>query len=180
MLNVQKVSPIKVEDNFLRQGEFETLKEWFVNSRSDIDNCPWMYSPHVIGPQGDDPNDFQFIHVFWFPNRGVVSQHIDVISPIMRKINPKAWLRIKANLQPKNIEVYEDPLHVDLNKVSCTTSIFYVNTCNGYTYFEDGSKVESVANRLVTFPSQTKHAGTTCSDQVSRVVINFNYHKYYD
>ena len=74
MLNVQKVSPIKVEDNFLRQGEFETLKEWFINSRSDIDNCPWMYSPHVIGPQGDDPNDFQFIHVFWFPNRGVVSR----------------------------------------------------------------------------------------------------------
>ena len=84
MLNVQKVSPIKVEDNFLRQGEFETLKEWFINSRSDIDNCPWMYSPHVIGPQGDDPNDFQFIHVFWFPNRGVVSQHIDVISPIFK------------------------------------------------------------------------------------------------
>ena len=95
--------------------------------------------------------------------------------PFINRLRPAAILRIKANLQPKNIEVYEDPLHVDLNKVSCTTSIFYVNTCNGYTYFEDGSKVESVANRLVTFPSQTKHAGTTCSDQVSRVVINFNY-----
>ena len=51
MLNVQKVSPIKVEDNFLRQGEFETLKEWFINSRSDIDNCPWMYCPYVVGTE---------------------------------------------------------------------------------------------------------------------------------
>ena len=58
--------------------------------------------------------------------------------------------------------------------------LFSLNDNDGYTIFEDGTKVESVANRLVTFPSQTKHAGTTCSDQVSRVVINFNYHKYYD
>ena len=34
-----------------------------------------------------------------------------------------------------------------------TTSIFYVNTNNGYTKFEDGSIVESVANRMLIFDS---------------------------
>ena len=58
-----------------------------------------------------------------------------------------------------------------------TTSIFYVNSNNGYTVFEDGTKVESVANRFVSFPANMKHKGTSCTDEKIRVVINFNYFK---
>jgi hypothetical protein len=50
-----------------------------------------------------------------------------------------------------------------------------MNTCNGYTLFEDGTKVESVANRIVTFPNSMKHTGTTTTDSEYRMVINFNY-----
>ena len=60
-----------------------------------------------------------------------------------------------------------------------TTSILYVNTNNGYTKFEDGTIVESVANRLVSFPSNMKHTGTSCTDEKTRVVINFNYFSKY-
>ena len=56
------------------------------------------------------------------------------------------------------------------------TSIFYVNTNNGYTLFEDGTKVESVANRMLTFPTNMKHTGTSCTDSQTRIVINFNYY----
>ena len=55
------------------------------------------------------------------------------------------------------------------------TSILYLNTNNGYTEFEDGTKVESVANRFISFPIETKHRGTSCTDKKIRVVINFNY-----
>ena len=48
---------------------------------------------------------------------------------------------------------------------------------NGYTIFEDGAKVESVANRMITFPANVKHKGTSCSDEKTRVNINFNYFK---
>ena len=58
-----------------------------------------------------------------------------------------------------------------------TTAIFYLNSNNGYTEFEDGTKVESVANRFVSFPSTLKHRGTSCTDENVRVVINFNYFK---
>ena len=58
--------------------------------------------------------------------------------------------------------------------VPSSTSIFYMNTNNGYTKFEDGTKVESVANRMVTFPANMKHAETSCTDEKIRVVINFN------
>jgi len=58
-----------------------------------------------------------------------------------------------------------------------TTAILYMNTNNGYTKFEDGTKVESVANRMITFPANMKHSGTSCTDEKTRVVINFNYFK---
>ena len=98
-------------------------------------------------------------------------------------INPIAVIRIKANLLTKTPNIIENEFHIDLNDLSeeklkqVTTSIFYVNTNNGYTKFEDGTKVESVANRLVIFPANMKHTGTSCTDEKIRVVINFNYFK---
>ena len=55
------------------------------------------------------------------------------------------------------------------------TAIFYVNTNDGYTEFEDSTRVESVANKIVIFDSKLKHRGTTCTNQKTRVVINLNY-----
>ena len=54
-------------------------------------------------------------------------------------------------------------------------SIFYVNSNDGYTEFEDGTRIESVENRLVTFPANMLHTGTTCTNKPFRIVINFNY-----
>ena len=55
------------------------------------------------------------------------------------------------------------------------TSILYLNTNDGYTIFEDGTKIESVENRLVTFDSHIKHSGTSCTNQKVRLVLNMNY-----
>ncbi len=55
------------------------------------------------------------------------------------------------------------------------TGIYYVNSNDGGTYFEDGTMVESVANRFVAFPCNIKHAGVPCGDNVRRIVINFNW-----
>ena len=56
-----------------------------------------------------------------------------------------------------------------------TTAIYYVNTCDGFTEFEDGTKTEAVANRLVKFPSNLKHRGVSQTDTRFKCVINFNY-----
>ena len=50
-----------------------------------------------------------------------------------------------------------------------------INDNNGYTYFEDGSKVYSKARRLIRFDSNIKHSGTTHTDAKHRFVININY-----
>ena len=50
-----------------------------------------------------------------------------------------------------------------------------MNNCDGYTEFEDGTKVFSKENRFVTFPTKMRHTGTTCTNNHIRLVINFNY-----
>ena len=66
-------------------------------------------------------------------------------------------------------------MHVDFDNFLGKTAIFYVNSNNGYTVFENGLKVDSQENRLVVFNSDLLHAGTTCTDQKIRCVINFNF-----
>ena len=56
------------------------------------------------------------------------------------------------------------------------TAVFYINTNDGYTEFESGVRVSSVANRVCIFDSNLEHRGTTHSEGGhQRVVVNFNY-----
>ena len=56
------------------------------------------------------------------------------------------------------------------------TAVFYINTNDGYTEFENGVRVSSVANRVCIFDSNLNHRGTTHSEGGhQRVVVNFNY-----
>ena len=159
----------EVIDNYLSEDEFDFVK----NSLLDI-NFYWGFMPSSISGE-----NAQLVHLLCDPITGFTSPHSQkIITPIIEKLNPSALLKVKSNLQWQRDEIIEDPLHVDFINVQATTSILYMNTCNGYTYFRDGSKVDSVANRMVTFPTQTPHAGANCTDQDYIIVINFNYHKY--
>ena len=88
-------------------------------------------------------------------------------------------IKIKSNLVTRTPTIVEHGYHIDLPDLkeyhNTKTAILYMNTNNGYTKFEDGSIVESVENRLVVFDSRIKHSGTTCTDEKTRVVINFNF-----
>ena len=74
---------------------------------------------------------------------------------------------------PRTTEITRNKFHRDFPNI--TTAVYYINTNNGWTEFENGDKVESVANRIVIFDSNTMHTGTTCTDEKVRVLINFNY-----
>ena len=57
------------------------------------------------------------------------------------------------------------------NAVSSTV----MTESGGFCDSEDGTKVESVENRVLVFDSQLRHAGVPCTDEKRRVVINFNF-----
>ena len=170
---------IKIEDNFLGQKEFDELQTLMMG-----DGFVWSYSDGI--DYGKELNKFQFTHVFYSDNVPEFA-YIEKLTPIFNKIKSMSFWRIKANLLTKTSNIIENAFHVDIGNLEdspeklkqWTTSIFYVNTNNGYTKFEDGTIVESVANRLVSFPSNMKHTGTSCTDEKTRVVINFNYFSKY-
>jgi hypothetical protein len=161
-------------DNFLDALDFTALQSTVTDA-----NFPWFYQNSVAWKSmedgfEDDPYNFQFVHSFYerhAPNSGFIK----LIEPILDKLNPTAIIRIKANLITRAPTIEEHIMHVDVPDVSCKTSIFYINTNDGYTKFEDGTVVNSIENRLVTFDSTMKHCGTTCTDSKYRIAINFNY-----
>ena len=169
---------MKIEDNFVEEEEFKRLQGILMGSQLE-----WRFNNSIDGLEGEE-NKFQFIHVFYSHHGHNMHPHLMVyFGSIIRKLKMLAIYRIKANLLTRTPTIVKNMFHVDIDMTKASeetmklfkTSIFYVNTNNGYTEFEDGTIVESVANRMVTFPSNIRHTGTSCTDEMSRVVVNFNY-----
>ncbi len=164
---------IDIVDNYLPEKQFFEL----FNHMKDF-SFDWHLSGIVSNEITSNPIlNWQLCHVFYRMHEH--RRTFPLLIPTLRKINPVALLRIKANLSLATTEIEEGGMHIDVegeDVPDCVrTSILYMNTNDGYTIFEDGTKVESVMNRLVTFPHTMKHAGTTCTDVPFRMVINFNY-----
>ena len=125
-----------------------------------------------------------FYHMFFNDLRTFSSDYNSAYIPIIEKINPIALMRVKMNVYTNpNYRSLSERIssgwHVDMKlcEHKYTTAVYHINTNNGYTLFEDGTKVKSVANRLVTFPGNTLHTGITQTEEETRALINLNYLK---
>jgi len=160
----------KIIDDFLNESDFLKIKESLLS-----DEFPWYYNKvldrTLVSLESKEYN-FQFTHNF-YKDGNPSSNAVFLLDPIINKISPKTILRIKANLNVKTEKIIEHGHHVDFD--DCTTAIFYVNSNNGKTIFQNGSVVESLENRLLIFNSNLMHSGTTCTNENVRCVINFNY-----
>ncbi len=174
---MNKDNGVVVMDNFLPEYQFKSLKNILLSL-----HFPWYFNPSITeGDRGTDTK-YQFFHVLYdlksdynggTEKLGEVESFMNLIG---YKLNATKLYRIKVNLRPKSFFNRGAGYHVDGYKCS-HTAIFYINTNNGYTEFKNGTKVKSVENRIVCFPSNLMHRGYTCSDELRRVLINFNYDK---
>ena len=173
---------IKIFDDFLTQEENKKIFDEMMSM-----TFPWGYSRAKVYDRPNHPSiselrNQQLCHMF-FTRHGVISSQIKMVNPIMMKLEALAVHRIKANLELYNGDTaFKSDYHVDwknpYTKKGCknmTVGIYYVNGNNGYTEFEDGTKVESVENRFVSFAGDLIHRGVSQTDTKERVVINFNY-----
>ena len=163
---------MKVIDDFLSPSEYEQVRDYLLGN-----HIRWKFNDRKVAP-GDD--QIQFTHRCFEPQRFPVSieRTMKELDPLMIKLvsdhNLDLMVRIKVNMEPKTAEPVESLLHTDTNQYN-KTAIYYVNTNNGYTRFKDGTKVDSIANRIVIFDAQTEHGGVTQTDEHVRVVVNINY-----
>ena len=168
---------IQVIDDYLKPEEHELIKSYVMgeNDRGNIkDSFLWQWQ--VESCDGHP----QFCHLL-YSNYLVHSQYFEMVRPILNKEEMVSIAKIKANLltRTEDVVVYDKCFHQDFSPESSKimiTGIYYVNNNNGYTLFEDGTKVESVANRYLRFSGDLRHTGTSCSDEDRRVLINFNYY----
>mgnify|MGYP003151645742 FL=1 len=164
---------MKIIDSFLPEDYFKLSQSLIMDY-----GFPWQWNDFAVKDIiTDDVHDFQFVHPFYNPLSGVVTNYPrwkDIIKPYADYLNPVSLIRIKANLNVAKSTHIKREFHTDF-KINCTTAIAYMNDNDGFTLFEDGTKVESKENRVVVFDSNLKHTGIPCTNQKRRVVINFNF-----
>ena len=163
-------------DNFLDKEELESLESVLLSKQ-----FPWFLNPQI-----DKESSYYVGRLQWqFSHTAYAKDHMKTtwlqdFACLLERMNIFTLLRVKVNYLPRTEERVTHDFHIDIQDSNApkniNTSIFYLNTNNGVTIFEDTKEeVESVSNRMITFPGYLKHTGTTCTDQKGRVVINFNY-----
>ena len=173
-------------DNFLPDQQFNEISQVLMGT-----GMAWNWCDLVEYPGGSE-DKYQLTHTIFNSPEGYISPLSRIVQPFIDALKVRILLRIKANLnlRSKEEDVRTENFHYDHEFIGSKlpdgtltsyTSIYYVNTNNGYTLFKDGNfKVDSVANRMVIFDSSKLHKVVGCTDEKRRVVINFNYftHEY--
>ncbi len=157
---------IEIIDNFLPEEEFKSIQSFMMGGE-----FRWFYTE---GRATRDDGLFLMIHMFYQPEVGPNSEHLNMWNTFMQQVGAKKCHRIKANLTFKTPTIEPAFFHIDYKDMK--TATFYINTNDGYTEFENGVRVNSVANRVCIFDSNLKHRGTTHSEGgQQRIAVNFNY-----
>ena len=86
---------VNIVDNFLDKKDFLSLQ-----SSLTAANFPWYYMTFKVH-EGDGKD--QFYHIYTNKDK-LHSKNIDPIKPILKKLNIKKILRIKANLSLRKNE----------------------------------------------------------------------------
>jgi|TARA_B110000977_G_scaffold108613_1_gene141321 hypothetical protein len=168
----------EIIDNFLEPREFNALK----GSILDIE-FPWFaYSGITESKFGKDgklsqaltkEEHWAFFHLF-YQNYQPNSKFFNSLTNLIEKLEIQALLRSKANLYPRTTEVVEHNFHYDFAEPH-KSALLSLNTNNGFTILGDGTKIESIENRIVLFDASELHKSTTCSDANYRANIVINW-----
>ena len=158
----------KVIDNYLPEEVHKRMYDYCVYSAKPM----WSFMPTQTSVDDDKP---QFVIQIQNDLGGLTDPH-NVWIPILDELQSLGFLRIKLNCTLNTQDPEPSQYHTDFPGDS-HTAIYYINTNNGYTQFEhDGSQVNSIANRIVMFPSNLKHRGVSTTDTPFRMVMNLNYY----
>ena len=180
-------SNYEVIDNFLDEEYFDSLVTlftvpvwppvitWSLVNQDETKKGLEVYTDNKNKDQWEvkDEKIFYMIHVIYDHNMPT-SPHYDLLIPLLEKMGTRCLIRLKVNLYPNTEIIHEHPYHTD-NSFSHTGAILSLNTCDGYTKMADGTKIDSIANRLLLFDASENHAATTTTNVFARININMNF-----
>ena len=159
----------RVIDDFLPPEVFERYSFLLSN------NFPLFYTPYVSSEE--DNKNYYLTHLFYAADVPTSDHFNHFINPLINhpEVDVKALIRAKAGFYPRGNKIVENGLHVDM-PYPHKNIVFYVNTCDGFTRLEDGTKIKSVANRaLLLDDGLIKHNSTNTTSSHLRCTIAINY-----
>ena len=164
----------EVIDNFLDEEYFDSLVILFTDKEKTGNKVmPWFFQSNIAERGVVEGKLFYMCHVFYErtrPNSPLYDQLLNTLE----KLDIRSLIRIKANLYPNTEILHEHPMHADF-PYSHSAAILSLNTCDGYTKLKDGTKIDSVANRMLLFDASEEHCSTTTTNVSARINININY-----
>ena len=170
----------EVIDNFLDEEYFDELVTLFVEKDKGEGNdiMSWYFRSSVSYAKEHkkwvkEDKLFYMTHMF-YENNIPRSPYYDKLIPLLEKLETRCLLRIKANLYPNTEKLHEHPMHTDYDFFH-SAAILSLNTCDGYTKLKDGTKIDSIANRILLFDPSEEHCSTTTTNDFARININMNY-----
>ena len=173
---------ITVVDDFLEEEDFKIVKDLFYHPETTWFIGTGISAADQTMNEFNPLDNWYLVHTVYNayePQSNAWNQIGGIFIPKMKErlgIQFQALTRIKANCYPHTQVLQEHPFHVDSHdQHGLKGAVFSLNTCDGYTAFIDGTKVDSVANRMVFFDATQKHHSTSTSNAPQRMNINFNF-----
>ena len=172
----------EVIDNFLDKEYFDELVALLVGKEigHGTSIMPWYFRSSITYPKGHvkrassgNSNLFYMTHTF-YEYFTPTSNFYENIIPILAKLKVNGLIRVKGNFYPNTETLHEHQMHADYD-YSQSSAILSLNTCDGYTKLKDGTKIDSVANRILLFDSSEEHCSTTTTNVSARINLNINY-----
>lgn len=164
-----------IKDNFLNKEYYQQIKD-FLNHPYDI---PWYWSPQDTKQSKNKNGYFTFS---FYNNHRPDHPAFNLIIDLLKELNCKAPIEIRANLSFRDVDSIESSYHVDLdsrfNYKNSKTAILFFTTCNAKTILKVDDKevvCSSVENRVLIFDSTIQHKVRYQTDVHKRHIINLNY-----
>ena len=160
---------MKVIPNFLPEDYFASIEKSIVWNRFFpfylLDKCN-------VGQT--DESHWMMAHTAYLDDIPRTDVHAGMVKAFTMIPDFHTLIRLKVNFYPQTTELVEHATHVDFD-YSHNGAILSLNTCDGFTRLEDGTKIPSVRNQLLIFDGSTPHNSTTTTNAKGRFNININY-----
>ena len=158
----------RIVDNYLPEDYFNQIRDYIVWNNS----FPFYFG-RTNSEQTKDSHWYA-CHVGYADNAPIGELYYKLVPFLYGIPDFRSLMRIKANFYPQTNELREHAPHRDAD-FEHKGAILYLNTCDGFTRLEDGTKVDSVENRVLFFDSSQFHNSTTTTNAKGRFNININY-----
>jgi hypothetical protein len=161
----------QIIDNFLPNHLFIPLKSEIVNNKY----FSWNHISSLNSEQKTTDLSMYLIHMVYLKHEPLSYVWENFFRDVVELLPElKALIRIKINFYPVTSTLTEHAVHTD-DDFTHKGAVLSLTTCDGYTKLEDGTKIDSVENRLVIFDAGKPHNSTSTTTPIGRYNINFNY-----